>query len=937
MAAHLDFGASASSATPPQQQQQQQSHPHPHPHAMADHNVSSPHHPSNVTVYQTTGPDAHYGPVMAPGDAGTPLLNPRSCVTCRRRKVRCDKQMPCSNCRRALIPCVFPAPGRAPRQHRPKDPNAPPKATSQREVELVKRLKKLEGIVEELSGQIEIETGGRVSSAGASPSNDGSPSTQRAKSTSLGAMTSGLADHGDGHSAGDGSESPMMRESRKQLGRLVLNDNKGTSRYVSSGFWSRLNDELDAIREETQKLTDEDAEDSDFEESPPIDSPFTATSSSVYDHHGFILGYRSIDVNIQKCHPLPSHGTFLWSVYLENVDPLLKILHVPTMEGILRDARRNPEKLSPGNECLVFAVYFAAVVTLDDADVRTNFSIRKEECLAQFRFAVEQSLARANFLNTSDITVVQAFVLFLLVVRRHDESRFSWSLTALVVRIAQGLGIHRDGTHFGLSPYETEQRRRLWWAILTLDFRSSEEMGTDLVVSEGDFDTQLPTSINDTDITPTGTQYPVAREGKSDTTISLVRFEVCAMSRRLSEAANSKNSSAKGESEGIAEKEQLLLEFYKRIEDKFLSHLDEDVDALYWVAAMISRIIMAKMCLIIYQPMLFPGTGSEPTAEIRDRIYIASIEIVEYNHKLNLDPRGKQYRWLFRTYTNWPAIAYILVETCRRPWSALVQRGWEAVVRYDKDLTENMKTADHASVFLPLRKLFTRAKRYQTMEVARLRANPEEARRLDLAERIKASQARFDPIPGAEARMQQVRDRWRTMVNLEGAIPAPPIEQAPMVPPVSEEAHPPSQQTHTDPGQLYQQSQIQPQVSGESSVPMDLSNVTMEYMNAIMAHPSVPMAELWSVSLGEDPAMSMDGGPQGQDNMLGQQPMMATNPQQAKGEHHVPPYLWPESFATPSQKFDLEDADMLGADFNWHDWSQSVRGLMDGGQPKPGW
>lgn len=228
MAVNFDFSASTTS---PKQ-------------TMAEQSVSSPHHPNNVTIYQTTGPDAHFGPIMAPGDSGTPLLNPRSCVTCRRRKVRCDKQMPCSNCRRASIPCAFPAPGRAPRQHRPKDPNAPPKPTSLREVELVKRLKKLEGIVEELSGQIEIETGGRVSSAAGSPSNEGSPTAQRPKSSSLGAFASGVVDFGDHHATGEVPESRKMRESRKQLGRLVLSDSKGTARYVSSGFWSKLNDEV---------------------------------------------------------------------------------------------------------------------------------------------------------------------------------------------------------------------------------------------------------------------------------------------------------------------------------------------------------------------------------------------------------------------------------------------------------------------------------------------------------------------------------------------------------------------------------------------------------------------------------------------------------------------------------------------------------------------
>ncbi|KAH8894642.1 hypothetical protein GQ53DRAFT_84825 [Thozetella sp. PMI_491] len=37
----------------------------------------------------------------------------RSCTTCRRRKVRCNKETPCSNCTRNGVTCIFPPPGRA--------------------------------------------------------------------------------------------------------------------------------------------------------------------------------------------------------------------------------------------------------------------------------------------------------------------------------------------------------------------------------------------------------------------------------------------------------------------------------------------------------------------------------------------------------------------------------------------------------------------------------------------------------------------------------------------------------------------------------------------------------------------------------------------------------------------------------------------------------
>lgn len=165
--------------------------------------------------------------------------------------------------------------------------------------------------------------------------------------------------------------------------------------------------------------------------------------------------------------------------------------------------------------------------------MQTNFGSAKDKLLSQYRFAVEQSLARADYLNTSDIAVLQAFVLFLIVVRRHDDSRFCWTLTSLVIRIAQGMGLHRDGSHFGFTPFETEMRRRLWWGIMTLDLRSAEELGTDMTINDRAYDTKIPLNINDTDIGPASTDFPEARVGRGDCAVATVRYEICSMARRI--------------------------------------------------------------------------------------------------------------------------------------------------------------------------------------------------------------------------------------------------------------------------------------------------------------------------------------------------------------------------------------------------------------------
>merc|ERR1712072_515669 len=88
---------------------------------------------------QTSAPN-HTGLPPRPliDEHGRPL-NPRSCVTCRKRKVKCDRLYPCTNCNKAHIECVFPAPGRAPRK--------PRKPGDGRDKELLERLRRLEGVV----------------------------------------------------------------------------------------------------------------------------------------------------------------------------------------------------------------------------------------------------------------------------------------------------------------------------------------------------------------------------------------------------------------------------------------------------------------------------------------------------------------------------------------------------------------------------------------------------------------------------------------------------------------------------------------------------------------------------------------------------------------------------------------------------------------------
>jgi hypothetical protein len=166
----------------------------------------------------------------------------RSCVVCRSRKVRCDKLSPCSNCRRANIACVVPSANRPPRwARRLNRVTNTTAASSSTEVpqepdpeagHVMDRLYKLESLVKELRGQLEQANSSTARSAGSG-------------SSGVNSLGNSPIDHN--HDAGHDMDTSLAPAStagiQKQFGKLALRDT-GWSRYVSSGFWSRVNDEV---------------------------------------------------------------------------------------------------------------------------------------------------------------------------------------------------------------------------------------------------------------------------------------------------------------------------------------------------------------------------------------------------------------------------------------------------------------------------------------------------------------------------------------------------------------------------------------------------------------------------------------------------------------------------------------------------------------------
>lgn len=112
---------------------------------------------------------------------------------------------------------------------------------------------------------------------------------------------------------------------------------------------------------------------------------------------------------------------------------------------------------------------------------------------------------------------------------RGEVSRAHSVLVGAAIRMAECMGLHRDGENYGLSPLEIHVRRLIWHHLCFLDVRTCEAQDPRPTIRRDDFDTKLPLNVDDLDLHATG--KPHAANRWTYATFSIIRFEINEMYR----------------------------------------------------------------------------------------------------------------------------------------------------------------------------------------------------------------------------------------------------------------------------------------------------------------------------------------------------------------------------------------------------------------------
>ena len=428
-------------------------------------------------------------------------------------------------------------------------------------------------------------------------------------------------------------------------------------------------------------LTDEQMHDG--EDTSDDDSVHNASEEEASENgFAYVLGGQTLAT--APSHPPAEVIYRLWQTFVENVNPLVTMVHVPSLEPALKKAVANLGRVPRGFEALMFAIYSTAVLSLTDDECNERLGEPRAMMLPRYVAVTKTALSRARFMSSTSIVVLQALVLHIHSIRDELEPRAVWTLLGAATRIAEGMGMRLDGTLLGLSPFETEIRRRIWWQLRMFDFRAAELSGQakfrDHILDETT--PKRPANVNDSDLYPSMPQAPEESTLPTKMTWSVFRAELATF------AASQKVSMQKQGMPEFASEEYAAMDNIK-IKDDFIKKMEDMLEAKYLRFCDPSQPLQLLLLLagrsatkiirfMAHHPRRWASMDHVPASE-KWMVWDTVVQLLEHYNMMRSSPQIRHFAWNAPYYIPWHAIIHVLDTLRADPLHLNAARAWRLI------------------------------------------------------------------------------------------------------------------------------------------------------------------------------------------------------------------------------------------------------------------
>jgi len=277
--------------------------------------------------------------------------------------------------------------------------------------------------------------------------------------------------------------------------------------------------------------------------------------------------------------------------------------------------------------------------------------------------------------------------------------------------MATRLGLHKDGAQFGISPFDTEQRRRLWWQIAMFDKRLAEMTGSSVTaLSSSGGDCRFPLNINDTDLNTLSKDVPHPYTGATEMLFVLTRIEmiVAAAPNGLQPQPSvppggnkprvqySPSPSSPDVVTHVAN-QSLPVDlggYVNYIESVYLKQCDPKIP-LHFFTLMLTRQALCKLRVINFMCRGIPTEKLEQPE--RDMLVGEAIRTIEYDNALLSNESTRGFGWYLHMYFPFPAYILLMAELRSRTTGELAERAWDVMVENHerRGMMKNLRSPMH--------------------------------------------------------------------------------------------------------------------------------------------------------------------------------------------------------------------------------------------------